>query len=137
MADHTTISRPPATGGTSRGRTIALWVLQGVLALAFALSGIMKLSGNPQAVAVFEAMGTATWMPFVIGSLEILGAIALLIRRLAGLAAAAFVALMVGAVITHLIWGGFAVPALVLLMLSVPVAYARRSGIAELAAGLR
>lgn len=137
MADHTTISRPPATGGTSRGRTIALWVLQGVLALAFALSGIMKLSGNPQAVAVFEAMGTATWMPFVIGSLEILGAIALLIRRLAGLAAAAFVALMVGAVITHLIWGGFAVPALVLLILSVPVAYARRSGIAELAAGLR
>ena len=116
----------------SRGPNIALWALQGVLALVFALSALMKFTAAPQAVEVFEAMGTASWLPYVIGPLEVVGAIALLIPRLSGLAAAAFVALMIGAVLTHLIWGGSVVLEIVLLILSAVVAYGRRTSTSEL-----
>ncbi|HEY2762884.1 MAG TPA: DoxX family protein [Pseudonocardiaceae bacterium] len=122
--------------GTSRGRNITLWVLQGVLALVFVLTALLKFTGSPQAVAVFEAMGTAGWLPYVIGVLEVAGAVALLIPRLSGLAAVAFVALMVGAVLTHLIWGGPVVLEIVLLILCVVVAYGRRSATSELLTGL-
>lgn len=135
MADNVATGRAPSTGESSRGLNITLWVLQGILALGFALSGLAKLTGQEQAVLIFEEMGTAGWMPYVIGVLEIVGAIGLLIRRVAGLAAVAFVLLMIGAVITHLIWGGFAGPAVVLLILSAVVAYGRWSSTSALLAG--
>lgn len=136
MADNITASQAPSTGSTSRGANITFWVLQGLLALGFALSGLMKLSGARDAVMIFEAMSAPGWMPYVIGLLEIIGAIGLLIPRLAGVAAVAFVALMVGAVLTHLIVGvGSPVPAIVLLILSAVVAYGRRASISHLLAG--
>lgn len=116
----------------SRGLNITFWVLQVVLALVFALSAVMKFTAAPQAMEVFEAMGTASWLPYVIGPLEVVGAIALLIPRLSGLAAAAFVALMIGAVLTHLIWGGSVVLEIVLLVLSAVVAYGRRASMSDL-----
>lgn len=133
MVDNVATSHAPASAG--RGMNITLWVLQGIMALGFALNGLMKLSGSPQAVAIFEAMGTAGWMPYVIGVLEILGAIGLLIPRLSGTAALAFIALMIGAVVSHLIWGGSPVPAVVLLILSAVVAYGRRSTVSDLLTG--
>jgi uncharacterized membrane protein YphA (DoxX/SURF4 family) len=113
--------------GTSRGLNITLWMLQGILAVVFVLSALMKFTAAPQAVKVFEAMGTASWLPYLIGLLEVVGAIALLIPRLSGLAAVAFAALMVGAVVTHLIWGGSVVLEIVLLILAAVVAYGRRA----------
>lgn len=133
MVDNTAVSQVPSAGSPSRGLNLALWVLQVILALAFVLSGLMKLSGSPDAVVVFQEMGTAGWMPYIIGSLEIVGAIGLLIRRVTGVAAVAFVALTVGAVLTHLILGvGSPVPAIVLLILSALVAYGRRASLAQL-----
>lgn len=122
--------------GMSRGRNVTLWVLQVVLAVVFVLTALMKFTASPQAVAVFEAMGTAGWLPYVIGVLEVAGAVALLTPRLTGLAAVAFVALMIGAVLTHLIWGGPVVLEVVLLVLCAVVAYGRRAGTSELLAGL-
>lgn len=133
MVDNVATSQSSAS--TSRGMNITLWVLQGILALGFALSGFQKLNGSPQVVAIFEAMGTAGWMPYVIGGLEILGAIGLLIPRLSGTAASAFVALMIGAVVSHLVWGGFPAPAVMLLILSAVVAYGRRSTVSDLLTG--
>lgn len=121
--------------GAGRGTSIVLWVLQVLLALVFVAVGLAKLSASPQAVEIFEAMGTASWMPYIIGALEIVGAVALLIPRLTALAAAAFVVLLAGAVISHLIWGGNPVLALVLLILSAVVAWARRPGPAARPAG--
>jgi uncharacterized membrane protein YphA (DoxX/SURF4 family) len=135
MVDNVAATQTPAS--TSRGMGITLWVLQGITALGFAFSGLMKLSGSPQALAVFQAMGTAGWMPYVIGVLEILGAIGLLIPWLSGTAASAFVALTIGALVCHAIWGGFAVPAIVMLVLSTVVAYGRRSTMSDLLAGAR
>lgn len=123
--------------GTGRGLNITLWVLQGVLALVFVLTALTKFAGAPQAVEIFEAMGTASWMPYVIGLLEIIGAVALLVPRLCGLAAVAFVALLVGAVLSHLIVGvGSPILALVLLVLSALVAYGRRASITHLRTSL-
>jgi putative oxidoreductase len=135
MVDNVATSQSSAS--TSRGMNITLWVLQGITALAFALTGLLKLSGSPQAVTIFEVMGTASWMPYVIGVLEILGAIGLLIPRLSGTAALAFVVLTLGAVVSHLIWGGPPAIAVVLLILSAVIAYGRRSTVSDLSAGRR
>lgn len=135
MVDNVAARQAPSTGEASRGLNITLWVLQGILALGFALSGLAKLTGAEQAVLIFKEMGTADWMPYLIGLLELAGAIGLLIRRVAGLAAVAFVLLMVGALVSHLIWGGFAAPAVGLLILSAVVAYGRRSSTSELLTG--
>jgi len=90
-------------------------------------------------VQVFETMGTAGWLPYVIATLEVLGAIALIVPqlRLYGLAALAFVALTVGAVLTHIIWGGSPVSAIVLLVVCAVIAWGRRSNTAEVFARLQ
>jgi putative oxidoreductase len=129
------VAAPQAPASTSRSMNVTLWVLQGILALGFGLSGVLKLSGSPQALVVFQAMGTAGWMPYVIGVLEILGAIGLLIPRLSGTAASAFVALTIGALVCHAIWGGPAAPAVAMLIMSAVVAYGRRSAMSDLLAG--
>jgi uncharacterized membrane protein YphA (DoxX/SURF4 family) len=89
---------------------IALWIVQILLALAFAMAGIMKVT---QPIDRLETrMG---WVKDVgprgvrlIGSLEILGAIGLILPAVTGIlpwltpvAAVGFVLTMVGAMITH------------------------------------
>lgn len=123
MTDHVATD---TISGTSRSMNIVLWVLQVLVALAFVAAGVGKLTGSPQAVAIFETMGTASWLPFIIGVLEILGAIALVIPRLTGIAAVAFVILLVGALVSLAIWGGNPVLAIVLLIFSAVIAWGRR-----------
>jgi hypothetical protein len=90
----------PATRG--RGLNITLWVLQVLLALFFLVGAAgPKLVGERYAVEIFTEIGAGQWFRYLIGALELAGAIALLIPRLAGLAAICFVGLMVGAVITQ------------------------------------
>ena len=122
---------PAATVPTSRpGRvaTAGLWTLQVLLAAVYAFSAYGKLTADAQNVAGFEAMGLGTTGMYVIGALELAGAVAMFVPRLTGLAAACFVALMVGAVvITWAIGGGalVAIPATVGVVAAV-VAYGRR-----------
>ena len=65
---------------------VVLWVLQGVLAAAFLLLGFAKITGAESMVAAFEAIGAGQWFRYLVGALELLGAVGLLIPRLAGLA---------------------------------------------------
>ena len=115
---------------------IALWVVQILLALAFAAAGIVKATQPTERLAT--SMG---WVEDVaprtvrlIGILEILGAIGLILPAVTGiwpwltpLAAAGLVLTMVGAMITHVRRGEF--PGLgvnaVLLLLALFVAYGR------------
>jgi len=115
---------------------IVLWVVQILLALAFAMAGIMKVT---QPIDKLETrMG---WVKDVgprgvrlIGSLEILGAIGLILPAVTGiwpwltpLAATGLALTMVGAMITHGRRGeysGIGVN-LVLLVLALFVAYGR------------
>lgn len=119
----TETARPAAR---RRGRDVALWVLQGLLVLTFLLQGVAKLTGAAVAVAVFDEIGAGDWFRYLIGALELAGAVALLVPRLSGVAALAFTGLMLGAVATHLFVLGDspALPA-VLLVLTAVLAWAR------------
>jgi putative oxidoreductase len=108
-------------------------VLQGLLALTFLLQGVAKLTGAAVAVAVFDQIGAGDWLRYLIGVLELAGAVALLVPRLTGVAGLAFAGLMLGAVATHLFVLGDspALPA-VLLVLTAVHAWARRDRTAAL-----
>ena len=115
---------------------ITLWVVQILLALAFVMAGIMKVT---QPVDRLEArMG---WVKDVgprgvrlIGTLEILGAIGLIFPAVTGilpwltpLAATGLVLTMIGAMITHGRRGEYSQIGInvVLLLLALFVAYGR------------
>jgi uncharacterized membrane protein YphA (DoxX/SURF4 family) len=116
---------------------IVLWVVQILLALAFGMAGIMKVT---QPVDRLEAwMGG--WVKDVgprgvrlIGSLEILGAIGLILPAVTGIlpwltpvAAACLALTMIGAMITHGRRGEYSQIGVnvVLLVLTLFVAYGR------------
>ena len=112
----------------SRAANVGLWTLQVLLAAVYAFSAFGKLSAEAQNVAGFQAMGLGNTGMYIIGSLELAGAIAMFIPRLTGLAATCFVALMIGAVTMTLAVGGGAlavIPATVLVLAAV-VAWGRR-----------
>ena len=129
-----------ATRPTSvRIAAVGLWTLQVILAAVYALAAFGKLTADAQNVALFEAIGLGTTGMYVVGALELAGAIAMFVPRLTGLAATCFVALMIGAVISTLAIGAgamVAIPATVGVLAAV-VAWGRRAGTRRLIAQLR
>jgi putative oxidoreductase len=116
-----------APAPASRGREIGLWVLQALMALAFLGSGGAKLVGVPVMVQLFAEIGIGQWFRYLTGSLEVLGAVALLFPALAGLGALLLVLVMIGAIGTHLfVIGGDPIHAVVLLVLTSIIAWGRR-----------
>ena len=89
---------------------IALWVVQGLLAAAFLMTGTMKLTQSKEKIA--ENMA---WVEDftedqikMIGALELLGAIGLILPGVTGvapvlvpLAAVGIALIMIGAIVTH------------------------------------
>lgn len=118
---------------------IALWIVQGLLALVFLMGGFMKASKSREALK--ERGQSMDWVDDfsdgqirTIGILEILGAIGLILPALTGIlpiltpvAAIGLGSIMVGAAITHLRRGESSVIVmnLVLLVLALFVAYGR------------
>jgi putative oxidoreductase len=102
MSDAGTTSETHATQA-KRGRAlnIALWVVQVLLAFQFAMAGLAKVFGDQAMVDMFATIGIGQWFRYVVGALEIAGAVGVLIPRLSGLAALGFVFLMVGATATN------------------------------------
>lgn len=86
----------------SRRMNVTLWVVQALTAAFFLVSAVPKLIAHPSATAVFDKIGFGDWFMYLVGSLELAGAIALLVPLLAGLAGLAFIGLMVGAFITQI-----------------------------------
>jgi uncharacterized membrane protein YphA (DoxX/SURF4 family) len=116
--------------------SIALWVAQGLLAVAFLAAGAMKLRQPKEKLAKNMAWVEDFSQPAVrtIGALEVLGAIGIVVPALTGivpsltpLAALGLVLTMIGAALTHLRRSEYSVitvPA-VLLILAAFVAYGR------------
>ena len=116
--------------------SIALWVVQVLLAAAFLVSGATKLSQPKEKLVKNMAWVEDFSQPTVriIGALEVLGAIGIVVPALTGilpwltpLAALGLVLLMVGAALTHLRrteYGNIAMNA-VPLVLAAFVAYGR------------
>jgi MYXO-CTERM domain-containing protein len=125
---------PPHAEGVSL--SVIVWVVQILLALAFLTAGIVKVTQPHQKLAAtmgwvedFSDPGVRT-----IGSLEILGALGLLLPALTGMAtmlvpvaAVGLALLMVGAAATHRRRAELAMIGVnaVLLVLAVVVAWAR------------
>jgi putative oxidoreductase len=115
----------PAASG--KGRLITLWTLSGLVALAFIGAGGGKLAGTAVMVELFDKVGLGQWFRYFTGLLEVAGGIGLLVPRYAFHAARLLAIVMVGAIIAHLsVLGGSFTPALVLLVLSVTIAYLRK-----------
>ena len=127
-------------GSASTGKIInvGLWILQIGAAGMFLMVGFLKLSGDPQMVGLFDAIGLGQWFRYVTGSLEVLGAILLLVPRLSGLGALLLVGVMLGAVPTHLfVVGGSPLPAIILLIVTGVVTWGRRERTMNIFAGRR
>ena len=123
-------------GSTEKITNVGLWILQIGAAGMFLMVGFLKLSGDPQMVGLFDAIGLGQWFRYVTGSLEVLGAILLLVPRLSGLGALLLVGVMLGAVPTHLfVVGGSPLPAIILLIVTGVVAWGRRERTMNILAG--
>ena len=115
------------SGLSGRIALVVLWLTQIGLAAMFLFVGGLKLTGAPQMIALFGAIGIGQWLRYVTGSIEVVSAVALLVPRWAAFGALLLIPTMVSAVFTHLfIVGGSALPATVLLIGSLTVAWARR-----------
>ena len=126
-----TASHTPAIP-RGRGALVALWLTQFAVAAMFLFAGGLKLTGAPEMVGLFDAIGVGQWFRYVTGSIEVVSAVALLVPAWAAFGALLLIPTMIGAVVTHLfIVGGSAVPATVLLVGSLAIAWARRDQLAS------
>ena len=120
----TTNALPAASG---KGRLITLWILSGLVALAFMAAGGGKLVGIAVMVELFDKVGLGQWFRYFTGLLEVAAGIGLLISRNAFYAAVLLAIVMVGAIIAHVtVLGGSPAPAVALLVLSGIIAYLRK-----------
>jgi uncharacterized membrane protein YphA (DoxX/SURF4 family) len=122
----------------ARATNVALWMLQAVLAFQFAGGGLLKLTGSPEMVELFAAVGVGQWLRYMVGTLEVAGAVGLLVPRLSGLAALGLAGLMVGATTTNLfVLGESPWLPIGLLLASALIAWGRRSRTKALAGRLQ
>ncbi|WP_068065156.1 DoxX family protein [Nocardia xishanensis] len=130
----TTATRP----GAIRNRI--LWTVQILLGLFFVIaSGIPKFVGQEDAVRIFDAVGFGDWFMYFTGLVEVAGGIGLLIRRLAGAAAAGLSITMVFAAATQafvLDAPSYSVFPLVLAAVFAWLAWELRDGLVALRDGL-
>lgn len=110
----------------NKTQNIIGWVLTILLGLAFIMAGSTKLSGQAEMVQSFENWALPAVAMYLIGAAEVLGAIALFIPGLRFLAILGLMALMIGAIVTHLVNGEQFVPPLVLLVLLGALSWIRK-----------
>ncbi|MER5884370.1 DoxX family protein [Streptomyces sp. NPDC001941] len=132
----------PSTATRVPGRRAhrAVWALQILLALFFAVASAgPKLVGHASAAESFDKIGFGDWFMYLTGSLELAGAIALVVPVLSGVSALALIGLMGGALITQLTVfdGENALTPVVFAVLLAVVARVRRDRTAQLFALLR
>lgn len=125
-----------ATAGSRRGAagrrpiTVVAWVLQVALAFQFAGAGMIKLIGDPAMVDMFATIGIGQWFRYVVGALEVAGALGLLVPHLAGLAALGLFGVMVGATLTNVfILHVSPVVTLVLMVVAGVIVWVRRASL--------
>ena len=108
-------------------RPAVLWGLSGLLALIFVLAGVGKLAAIKPSPENFARWGLSPTIMRVVGSAEILGALGLLIPRVAPFAAIGLGLLMLGAIRTGVLHKEplhIALPAVLVVLLAL-VLYVR------------
>lgn len=72
-----------------KGKNVVVWIVQIILGALFLFAGSMKLVGAEQMVQEFRHWGYSDGFRLLIGTLEVIGGIALLIPKVSALLAAA------------------------------------------------
>jgi putative oxidoreductase len=126
--NESTASPPQASAARpSKGLNVALWCVQGLLALAFLGASSGKLLGKPEMIALFDAIGIGQWFRFVTGLLELAGAVLIVVPKTRSIGAGVLAGVMVGAIATHLfVLHNAPTAPLVLLLLTGFVLWGRR-----------
>jgi uncharacterized membrane protein YphA (DoxX/SURF4 family) len=98
----------------------------------FFMAGGKKLAGDAMMVGLFDTIGIGQWFRYLTGTLEVFGALLLLVPRLSGFGASLLSLVMLGAIGTHLVvlHNSPAVPVVLLLGLMF-VAWGRRAQIMD------
>ncbi len=109
-------------------KVAGVWTLTVILAAFFLLAGGSKLGGAPKQVDNFAHWGYAAWFLYVVGAVEVAGAVGLLVPHVAVFSVLLLGVMMLGAALTHLVHHEMmAVPVpLVIIGLLALVGYARR-----------
>jgi putative oxidoreductase len=101
---------------------VTLWFATLVASALFIMTGTQKLAANPPHPTNFIGWGYPLWVMFFIGAVETTGAILLLIPRLASFGAAMISAVMIGAIVTHIVhaeWLALITPLTLLALVSL------------------
>ncbi|MFC5800563.1 DoxX family protein [Streptomyces formicae] len=124
----------------SRRTHVAVLTLQILLALFLGIaSAAPKLIGHESAATIFDEIGLGGWFMYLVGALELAGAVGLVIPLLSGVSALALIGLMIGAFITQVTaLGGeyWYTPVLMAILFGI-IAWVRRGRTVELVALLR
>ena len=129
------MSHVASVQSSPKGKTIAAWVIQVLLAVAFLAAAGAKLAGVPMEIQIFDQIGLGQWFRFVTALVEIVGAVALLVPGFAALGALWLGATMFFAFLAHIvILQTSPAPAAVLLALCTIVVWLRRDQLAALRA---
>lgn len=103
MTEHVAIAEPhTGTRSLGRGATIASWVLQILAAAILGQTLFFKFTGAPEARHIFETLGVEPWGRYFTGAFELIAVVLLLIPRTAVFGSALAIALMLGAIGSHL-----------------------------------
>jgi putative oxidoreductase len=95
--------RPTEVYRKGRAAMITAGALQVLLGFAIAGGGMLKLSGDPAMVEMFDDIGVGQWLRLAIGLLEVAGGVGVLIRRVRALAALCLLVLLIGATVTNIV----------------------------------
>lgn len=112
----------------SKGQKITMWVVSGLLTALFLAAGLPKLLMPGKLLSQWVY---APWFLTVVGVCETMGAIGLLIPRLAALAAAGLCGIMIGVVytlVTHHLAKDLPVPIVAFILLILVIFLRRKEG---------
>ncbi len=114
------------TAPAARRRTIIIWIVTLPPFLIFGGAGLAKVMGAEPMVQPLASYGLPTWF-IMLGVGEVVGAIGLLVRQVSSLAALGLAVIAFGAIVNHAVNPPFmmAIPAIILLVLSLAVAWMR------------
>lgn len=115
----------------SKGQKIAMWVVSGLLTALFLFAGLPKLLTPAKMLSQWVY---APWFLTFVGVCETLGAIGLMIPRLAALAAAGLSGIMIGAVytlVTHHLNKELPIPILTFILLMLVIFLRRKEAAAR------
>lgn len=99
---HSTATKFRRSRHVTAGR-IGLIAARVLLSGQFIVGGVLKLTGDPQMVAMFDDIGAGQWLRLLVGICELAGGIGLLLPRLVRVAAVALAGLLVGAALTNVV----------------------------------